>query len=1748
MSIYTNDLQTLYVAYFNRPADPAGLAFWEAALASGRANLNTVRAAFAQDKEYKAAFANKTPTQIVTQVYLNLFGDQPDLQGLQFWVQKMAEGAVTIDTVVAEIAKGAQNEDRVAIQSKTQAAVVFTESLNTIDEINAYETAAGQTIAKNFLSGVIDAATLQAATTTANLNKITTDVVIAGNPGAAAVAAAKASYDTAAAAAATALTDATTKAAAATTAAAAVTAAQTAAATAQTKADATDAVALTAAAATAKTTADAAAAAKVTADANVVTAQAAFNAAVAAGDPVAVTTANGNLLIAQSRAATAATAATDAAAKLVTANAAAAAATADDAAAATAAAAITTAVNAATGAASAAVAAGTAATTAAAAVATAANGYVTAANGTTENADNVAAATAVSAAATAATNAAAAAASANAANAVVQAVLTEAQGQIEVAAALTAYNNAVTASATAAAATATAATAADAAIAGADSLEKANAAIAAANAQATAAAAQKTAADAIATAAAAYAAAAAKTANGADNTAATAAQAAATAATSAANAAVAAAQADVTAAAALPGNFVAKNITLTAGVDVEAGGAGADVFNAQLDIAGANSKATLTALDIVNGGAGVDTLNIVDLVGGQAIPGSVQIRSVEVINIRSAGATALDTTNGSVDMTGVTNVNVTQANGVTLTTGSTTALNVSGSRGSVTLNGGASQTVDAVTQSGKIDLAGSTGAVAVTSASQGVQAIEIDGGSTVSVTATAAATQATEVTVTGSTDNAADTVQITVGGKVFQVTGAFATPAAVATALAAAIDADAAFTATAAAGKITITSAGANTPFTIDAQATATDNGGAVDVVNSTSATTVSTGTINVGQTAAATGAVVINANLTSNGTIANATGGAVNVKGGSSITVNATATSNALNDDADGLSTIGAITAIGDGKTTSVTINQTADVNSVATASVPLVRETSVVTFSAIKAGETVIVNGLTFTAAKDLTASQVAQAFANLTRNDTQSQTGPVANGVYSGTFNTAAWTSAAASGATVTFTANDDQEADLVFTGTGTANDGATVRLPSQVKTAGTPRVSGDESVNDVAYGAVVINDAAAEAITSVTLNGYASANIGGTVGAELDKLATLSLANSGGAATVQSAATTMGLTLNNVKHAVNLDAGSATIATLNVTTTGADSAFALTADAVKDLTVSGTNSANLTGSALTVLENVTVTGSAGLNLGASVVAKSVTTTGTTGAVTATINGATATYAGGAGVDTVTTSGTTISKDINLGAGNDILNLAVGTNASSVVLNGGDGTDTLAMASADAENLSGSSIFETKFTSFERVRVNVAAGTARAVDIANLNDINYVIVADSAAVAPAAQVNTVTITGNTDNATDTVSITVGGTTFTTAPGVYTPTTAAAALAALIDADPAYTATAAAGVITVTGSASNTPFAVGTVTSTNNGGGADTITSTFGTTTAAAAGSTAQALTLNNFVNGGTLELTGGASSTTVALTDATGTADVLNIVTKVGANSGSFGTVAATGIETINITATDNVLDNNGDGANDPVNGVSLTLSDAALKNVIVTGNANVNLALNANVVALTSVDASALTGSLIATTNGTVAQTILGGSGADILTSNAAFGVADILRGGAGNDVLVAGRGMTTLEGGAGRDVFAINVASNNVNSAATIVDFLSGDTIDFAGATTFKSAGISLDSTAVFQDYANAAINSAGVNELAWFVFGGNTYIVMDVGANGTSFLNGTDMIVKITGSIDLSTASFNTTFGTLEMV
>jgi hypothetical protein len=177
---YYENIQKLYVAYFNRPADTAGLAYWEGVVEAAKGSTAAVSAAFAADTEYKTAYANMSNADIVNKVYQNLFGRPAEAAGRDYWANLLDKKTITIDAVVTAIATGAQGSDLTAYNNKVKAAAAFTAALDTPAEQSGYSGDAANAIAKTFISGVTTDASLASAIAPATLGATVAKSVAAG--------------------------------------------------------------------------------------------------------------------------------------------------------------------------------------------------------------------------------------------------------------------------------------------------------------------------------------------------------------------------------------------------------------------------------------------------------------------------------------------------------------------------------------------------------------------------------------------------------------------------------------------------------------------------------------------------------------------------------------------------------------------------------------------------------------------------------------------------------------------------------------------------------------------------------------------------------------------------------------------------------------------------------------------------------------------------------------------------------------------------------------------------------------------------------------------------------------------------------------------------------------------------------------------------------------------------------------------------------------------------------------------------------------------------------------------------------------------------------------------------------------------------------------------------------------------------------------------------------------------------------
>ena len=124
---YTGLIQKLYVAYYGRPADSEGYAYWTDRLAER--DLAGILDAFSQSPEFEDRFGDLDNEALVDGLYRQLFNRSPEAEGLNFYTEALASGRSSLAEISLQIANGAQNTDATILENKLTAAARFTETI-----------------------------------------------------------------------------------------------------------------------------------------------------------------------------------------------------------------------------------------------------------------------------------------------------------------------------------------------------------------------------------------------------------------------------------------------------------------------------------------------------------------------------------------------------------------------------------------------------------------------------------------------------------------------------------------------------------------------------------------------------------------------------------------------------------------------------------------------------------------------------------------------------------------------------------------------------------------------------------------------------------------------------------------------------------------------------------------------------------------------------------------------------------------------------------------------------------------------------------------------------------------------------------------------------------------------------------------------------------------------------------------------------------------------------------------------------------------------------------------------------------------------------------------------------------------------------------------------------------------------------------------------------------------------------------
>lgn len=125
---YFDTVQKIYIAFYQRPADPAGLQYW-AGQADAAGAIEPVLDAFAASEEAQnlyGAINESTIGDVIDAIYQALFNRAPDADGKQWYIAEFEAGNITAAGIMYAVLVGAQNEDLDNVNAKVAAADLFT--------------------------------------------------------------------------------------------------------------------------------------------------------------------------------------------------------------------------------------------------------------------------------------------------------------------------------------------------------------------------------------------------------------------------------------------------------------------------------------------------------------------------------------------------------------------------------------------------------------------------------------------------------------------------------------------------------------------------------------------------------------------------------------------------------------------------------------------------------------------------------------------------------------------------------------------------------------------------------------------------------------------------------------------------------------------------------------------------------------------------------------------------------------------------------------------------------------------------------------------------------------------------------------------------------------------------------------------------------------------------------------------------------------------------------------------------------------------------------------------------------------------------------------------------------------------------------------------------------------------------------------------------------------------------------------
>lgn len=151
MAVSYEQLAQLYLAYFGRVPDLAGVAYYTT---DPTESVHSVAAKFSASSESQALHGPTFGAAQIDAIYQLLFNRSAEAGGLDYWAGEVASGRLSPAMAAYGILIGAQNADASAVANKLAIGNAFYEAMDLPSEVAGYEGAAAASHVRDFLRTV----------------------------------------------------------------------------------------------------------------------------------------------------------------------------------------------------------------------------------------------------------------------------------------------------------------------------------------------------------------------------------------------------------------------------------------------------------------------------------------------------------------------------------------------------------------------------------------------------------------------------------------------------------------------------------------------------------------------------------------------------------------------------------------------------------------------------------------------------------------------------------------------------------------------------------------------------------------------------------------------------------------------------------------------------------------------------------------------------------------------------------------------------------------------------------------------------------------------------------------------------------------------------------------------------------------------------------------------------------------------------------------------------------------------------------------------------------------------------------------------------------------------------------------------------------------------------------------------------------------------------------------------------------